>query len=278
MNEVYLNVFLSLNHHKLSPMKTALLIIDMQNDFCNPLGSLYVPGAKNDVRELSAFIAKETAKINHIILTQDNHQVINIAHPAFWQNLQGTEPPPFTNITYNDILEEKWIPRFDPEFSKEYIRKLDTQGEYTHTIWPEHCLIGSEGAAIVPDIMNQVIHWARTGKFCDILIKGTHPFTEHFGAFRANIPVEGAPETQLNHTLIKTLRTFDTILVAGEAQSHCVANTIKQLFDFPDIMKKLIILTNCMSNITNYELIAQAIYDKAVSLGTTLTTTHDITL
>lgn len=30
-------------------MKTVLLVVDMQNDFCLPSGSLYVPGAEKDV-------------------------------------------------------------------------------------------------------------------------------------------------------------------------------------------------------------------------------------
>lgn len=259
-------------------MKTVLLIIDMQNDFCKQTGNLYVPGAENDVNELSFFIQREAKHIDHIILTQDNHQVINIAHPTFWEDKQGNQPGAFTNITYKDILEERWIPKYKPEEAKAYIKKLEDQGEYTHTIWPEHCLMGSEGAAIVPAIMNQVADWARNGRFYDIVLKGTHPFTEHFGALRANIPVAGAPETQLNASLIKKLDSFDRILVAGEAKSHCVANTIRQMFEFPGLVRKLVILNNCMSNVTNCELLAKPIYDKALTLCAKITDTHNITL
>ena len=256
-------------------MKTLLLIIDMQNDFCNPGGSLYIPGAEDDVSELSNFISKESGNIDHIILTQDNHQVLNISHPGFWTDKAGNNPPPFTNITHNDIKNEKWLPKYHPKEVEEYIVKLDEQGEYSHTIWPEHCLMGSEGAAIVSPVMKQVVDWARRGKYYEVVIKGTHPLTEHFGAFRANIPIAGAPETQLNSSLIKKLESFDTIFIAGEAKSHCVANTIKQLFDFPEIVSKMIILNNCMSNVPNSELIAKPIYDKVLNLGAIMMDTHE---
>ena len=37
-------------------MKTVLFIVDMQNDFCLPTGSLYVPGAEKDAERLSLLI------------------------------------------------------------------------------------------------------------------------------------------------------------------------------------------------------------------------------
>ena len=49
-------------------MKTVLLIVDMQNDFCLPSGSLYVPGAEKDVERLSRLIKKKTTVIDKIIL------------------------------------------------------------------------------------------------------------------------------------------------------------------------------------------------------------------
>lgn len=259
-------------------MKTALLIIDMQNDFCLPSGSLYIPGAENDVEELGRFIGETSRHLDSIILTQDNHQVINIAHPGYWRDVQGNPPPPFTNITRDDLMQEIWMPRYNAELTEEYIKKLEEQGEYIHTVWPEHCLIGSTGAAIVQPVMDQVVEWARLGNYYDVVIKGTHPMTEHFGAFRANIPMPGAPETEMNTTLIKKLDTFGRIFVAGEAKSHCVANTIRQLFDFPEIVRKLVILDNCMSNVPNCDLLAKPIYDKALNMGAQLKHTSDITV
>ena len=60
-------------------MKTVLLVVDMQNDFCLPSGSLYVPGAEKDVERLSRLIKEKMTVIDKIILTADEHHVMDIA-------------------------------------------------------------------------------------------------------------------------------------------------------------------------------------------------------
>jgi nicotinamidase-related amidase len=254
------------------------MVIDMQNDFCNPNGALYVPGAENDVERLIEFIDKENRNIHQIVLTQDNHQLMDIAHPFFWQNSKGDLPPAFTTITYEDVVNKTWIPRFCADQVMDYLKNISLNGEFEHTIWPVHCLMGSEGAAIVAKLMRQVINWAKQGNYYDLVIKGTHPFTEHFGAFRANVPIADAPETLLNIPLINKLKQFDRILIAGEAKSHCVANSIKQLFDFPDIVEHLVILDDCMSNVTHYELLAVPIFEKALMMGVKIESSKNVIL
>jgi nicotinamidase-related amidase len=247
--------------------KIALLIIDAQNDFCQPTGSLYVTGAEKDMERLAKFIRNNKESIDFIGMTQDNHHVNDISHPSFWQDKDGNYPAPFTLITSTDVDSGKWSPRFYPKMAIEYIHELEKQGEFPHVIWPEHCLIGTTGAAIVDDVMNAVKDWCRLGYFYQMVTKGTFPLTEHFGAFRANIPMEGHPETQLNHDLIKTLEKYDLIYFAGEAKSHCVASTLRQSFDFPTLAKKFVILEDCMSNVTGFETLADPIYEEARKLG-----------
>ncbi len=257
-------------------MKTLLFVIDMQNDFCLPNGSLYVPGAEADVTRLCNLLQKKHAVITGIILTQDNHQLVDIAHPAFWHDAQGEHPKPFTSISANDVEQDKWIPFCDKSTALSYLQQLEAQGEYSHTIWPEHCIWGSEGAAIVSPFMKELAAWARQGHYFEIVSKGSYPLTEHFGAFRANIPINNVPETQLNITLIQTLNNYEQIWIAGEARTHCVANTIKQLFEYPDIVKKLVILEDCMSNIPGFENIAKPIFEQAQQLGARLTTSDKL--
>jgi nicotinamidase-related amidase len=136
--------------------------------------------------------------------------------------------------------------------------------------------MGSTGAAIVPALMKQVTAWARNGNYYDVIIKGTNPLTEHFGAFRANVPIAGAPETQLNTSLIDKLKGFDRILLAGEAKSHCVANSVKQLFGYADIIQKLVILGDCMSNVPGFEQIAVPIYDEALQMGAKIINVNEV--
>jgi len=244
-----------------------LLIIDMQNDFCNPHGPLYVNGAEKDAVRLGKFISVNPDKIDHIVLTQDNHNVIDISHPLFWEDKNGNPAPAFTEINSVNIRQGVWRPRFEKEKAIEYIHKLEHQGEFPHVIWPEHCITGSSGAAIVNEIMEPVKEWARKGKFYDLVVKGTNPLTEHFGALMANVPIEGSPETQLNTILVKTLLRFNMILVAGEAKSHCVATTIKQMLNIEGIARKIVILEDCMSVVTGFENIALSIYEQAKKDG-----------
>ena len=261
--------------------KNALLIIDPQNDFCNPgnekgkgRGSLYVEGADKDMERLADWLRKNKEIIDFIGITIDSHQPNDISHPAFWTDKNGNFPAPFTIIKSSDVEEGKWSARFSPGKCLHYLHELENQGEYPHIIWPVHCLIGSEGAAIYRPLMDAITDWTVKGKFYQTVAKGTFPFTEHFGAFRAQIPDPDRPETQLNQALLKTLETYQNIYLAGEAKSHCVANSLKQVLDeAPDLAHKFIILTDAMSNVTGFESLADPIYKKAEEMGVQFTTT-----
>ncbi len=261
----------------------ALLIIDPQNDFCNPgdkygknKGALYVEGAEADMNRLSVWIKMNKQELDFIGVTLDNHHLNDIAHPDYWANEQGKQPEPFTQITLKDIAEKKWLPLFEPAKTAKYIKDLELQGEYPHLIWPPHCLIGSEGAAIYSPVMDAMVEWAKLGTYYATVQKGAYPFTEHFGAFKAQIPDPTITETQLNERFIDTLANYDTIYLSGEAKSHCVANSLKQILEeAPELIKKLVVLEDTMSNVTGYETIADPIYNKAKEMGVRFSTTDE---
>lgn len=248
--------------------KNALLIIDPQNSFCNPAGSLYVPGADADMKRLADWTSCNAAHIDFIGITLDLHQPNDIAHPSFWQDKDGNNPPPFTTITAADVEAGRWTPRFDPPRCLQYLRALEAQGEFPHVIWPPHCIIGSEGAAIYDPLMQAIQQWTNQGRFYQTVAKGTFPFTEHFGAFMAQIPDPERPETQLNVALLKTLESFANVYLAGEARSHCVANSLKQaMSEAPALASRLIILDDAMSDVPGFESLALPIYDQARKMG-----------
>jgi len=117
-------------------------------------------------------------------------------------------------------------------------------------------------AAIVDEVMNAVRHWAARGHFFDTVLKGTHPLTEHFGALRANIPIETAPETGINSILAEKLNKYRNIYIAGEARSHCVANTVRQM-DEIGLSASIILLWDLMSDVPGFESVALPLYEKA---------------
>lgn len=259
--------------------QNAMLIIDAQFDFCHPQGALFVPGADADMKRLAGLIRKNRKKIDHISVTMDNHPVNDISHPSFWQDKDGKFPDPFTPVTSGEIKAGKWTPRFFPKQAINYVESLEKQGEFGHFIWPFHCLTGSRGAALDDNIMDALIEWTKDGKFYHVVAKGTYPLTEHFGIFRANVPVANRPETQLNQALIDTLEKYQNIYLAGEAKSHCVANSLKQaLEEAPALAGKFIILEDCMSDVAGLGHLGEPIYNKARSMGIRFVKSADVTL
>jgi nicotinamidase-related amidase len=133
-------------------MNTHLLIIDPQNDFCDPQGALFVPGADQDAARLADLINRLGNKIDDIHTTLDSHRVIDVAHPIFWINSKGEHPQPFTIISKDDVVNGVWTTT-NPAWRQraiDYVTTLETNARYPLCIWPPHCLIGTWGHAVMP--------------------------------------------------------------------------------------------------------------------------------
>ncbi|TDE13972.1 nicotinamidase [Dyadobacter psychrotolerans] len=258
--------------------KTAFLIIDAQYDFCNPKGTLYVPGAEKDVERIAGLIAIYGEKIDGIFVTLDTHRVIDIAHPLFWEDPNGNTVAPFTLITSSAVKAGKWIPRYHKEYVIQYLETLENQGEFKHFIWPEHCLAGSKGASLDQTVMDAILAWThRTRRDYKAVAKGINPLSEHFGVFKAQVPVVNAPETELDTNFLAELETFDQVFIAGEARSHCVATSIKQIIQYaPELIPKVTVLTDCMSDVTNWGHLADPIFEEAAQKGMIFLTSKEV--
>ncbi|MFD2572438.1 nicotinamidase [Spirosoma soli] len=246
-------------------MKNAFLIIDTQYDFCDPDGALFVPGAEQDVERMAGLIRHHADQIDHIVVTLDTHHMLDIAHPLFWQDADGDHPAPFTQITAEDVTTGRWTARFETEKAQQYVRDLEADGQFQHFIWPEHCLIGSRGAALHDTLLDALKDWSRQRELDYVAVpKGLHPLSEHFGIFRAQVADPDVSETQLNTSLIADLERFDTVYLMGEAKSHCVANSLKQILDFaPGLVPKVVVVTDCTSDVTGLGHLADSIYAEA---------------
>ncbi len=256
--------------------KNALLIIDAQNDFCRPDGSLFVPGAVEDIARLNRFITENQEEIDYICATLDTHPVHDIAHPSFWSDADGNSPAPFTQITLAEVKAGKWKPNFEPSKAISYLEKLEAQGEFPHFIWTFHCLAGTEGASLESSLAETLINWTKTGRNYETQIKGTYPFSEHFGIFTAQIPDPEHPETQLNTKLLDQLNRYENVYLAGQAKSHCVATSLKQMMLYkPELAQKVIILQDCMSDVPNLGYLGEPIYQEARQKGIRFTTSAE---
>jgi nicotinamidase/pyrazinamidase len=102
-------------HFKELPMSNALIVIDVQNDFC-PGGALAVPEGDLIVPGINALMQDFDA----VILTQDWHPN---GHSSFATSHAGKAP--------FDMIEMPYGPQ---------------------VLWPDHCVQGSEGAAFHADL------------------------------------------------------------------------------------------------------------------------------
>lgn len=239
-------------------MSTALLVIDPQKDFLDDPsfpGALAVSGAFEDMKRLAAHIEKSPPEA--IVVTVDTHAKWDIAHPMWWVDANGNNPNPFTLITVADVESGKWKAS-DPkeqEYSEFYVKELAKNNRYVLCVWPYHCIDGTEGHKVTEVVAQAISSWEqKTGKAAIYVYKGKNPRTEHYSGLKAEVVLEDDPETELNVTTISYLTQFNKIEVAGEAKSHCVASTARDLIDaIGDRAKDVIILEDCMSNVTGFE-------------------------
>lgn len=257
-----------------------LLIIDPQNDFCMPSGSLYVKGADDDMNKGAKLIQRLDKKISNIHVTLDSHHFFDVAHPIYWKDSAGKHPNPFTIISTKDVENGVWIPSI-PSLTKQslnYLKELEKSGRYPLCIWPPHCLIGTSGHNVFQALSEALHNWEEQNvEMVDYVTKGSNYTTEHYSAVKAEVPDPADPSTWINTALINTLMEADMIPVMGEARNFCVRNTIKDIIaEFKDIscIKKIILLEDCMSDVPGNGSLGDDFISECIKLGITITTSE----
>lgn len=248
--------------------RVELLSIDNQNDFGDEnRSSLRVPGAQANAENLAGLIGRLGDRLDDIHETMDTHQKVAIFHPIFWVDSHGNPPGPFTQIPTEDVEKGKWRASYPPYQSKAkgYTAALKANGRYDLTIWPYHVLVGSWGWSLIPVIAEALSVWEdQNFARVDFVMKGHNPYTEHYSAVQADVTdpdiVGDDPSVQLNTGLVQTLERADIILLAGQALSHCVANTVRDIANSfgPESVKKLVLLTDASSPVPGFETLADA--------------------
>lgn len=256
--------------------RTAVLGIDLQNDFTTQTGSLFVKGADADMKRIANFIQNHQSNIDYVALTLDSHQPIHIAHQCYWKDKDGNMPSLFSNIRAEEVKNAIWLPQYNKELAITYLEKLEERGDVC-TIWPMHCILGTEGWAIDKTVMGALMHWAiDNNKSYELFYKGYTQSTEHYSIFRAAVEWEDRLETQLNVRLLSLLNAYDRVILVGEAADYCVANSLNDIVDgCSELAKKITVLTDCMSWINPANGNAKMIYKKAEECGVKFSTSID---
>jgi nicotinamidase/pyrazinamidase len=271
---------------------TTLLLVDVQNDF-HPGGSLAIKEANEDADRLTKLLRTHRNKIDNIMATLDSHHKLHIAHPGFWVSGDGPgtrHPDPFTLISSEDIVSGKWKPldihiatssltdeddttHLDPmifknydltigtdgkidtsKYVQEYASQLEKNGHFKLCIWPEHCLIGGPGHNIVKSVWDAMQEWClHSSSQIQFVHKGQHLLTEMYSALSAEVPV--TKSTSFNESLLSQLKRSDRILVAGQALSHCVNYTVRDIVDHctPEERSKITLIVDCCSSVPGFK-------------------------
>lgn len=236
-----------------------LLLVDPQHDFCDlPGAALPVAGADADLRRAAALMGRCGHLFSDIHVTLDSHSPLDIAHPCWWRDGEGRHPEPFTVIGEADLTAGRWqaADAAQAAASLAYVRALAERGRHQLVVWPEHCLVGTPGHNIHPAVMQAIGAWGRSRLRAPRYIwKGLSPTTEHYSALRAEVPDPADPRTLPDRGWLARLAQADTLLIAGEALSHCVANTVRDLVELlgADSARKMVLLEDCSSTIAGFE-------------------------
>jgi len=245
--------------------RTHLLIVDMQVDFCHERGALHVPGAKEDLARLIEFIYRRAESITSITCSLDSHLPHQIFTPSWWSDARGRQTPAFTIVTRDDLDQGIWRPRREPAWSRRYLRRLERTAKKALTIWPYHVPIGGVGQALDPELWSAVFwHALARESQPTFWTKGSNPKTEHYSLIRPEIPVSSSDAG--GRGLLRLLRSQDRIIVAGEAASHCVLETLEDLVEEfggqPRALRRLCLLRDCTSPVAHPRVDFAALTEK----------------
>ncbi|MDJ1008300.1 MAG: bifunctional nicotinamidase/pyrazinamidase [Paracoccaceae bacterium] len=154
------------------PANEALIVIDVQNDFC-PGGALAVAGGDDIVAPINALLDDYQVRV----FTQDWHPA---DHLSFASEHPGAEPYSMTEMPYGPQV-----------------------------LWPDHCVIGSQGAAFHPGL--------RTDAADLIIRKGFRRGIDSYSAF-----FENDHETPTGLEGYLRTRGVDRLVMVGLATDFCV--------------------------------------------------------
>ena len=270
--------------HGLAPanedsFRLCLLAVDIQNTFCIPGFELFVAGrsgtgAVEDNRRLCEFVYRNLGTITQIVPSLDTHLPMQVFHAIWLVDEQGEHPGPYTLVSAEDVAAGRW--RMNPAVAAalgldldyaqrhlaHYTRRLADGGKYDLTIWPYHAMLGGIGHALAPAVEEAIFfHAIARHSQPSFQVKGDEPLTEHYSMLGPEV-LEGPDGDRLgekNAALIDTLLSFDAVVVAGQAKSHCLAWTIDDLLADDDVRERLAPRTYLLEDCTSAVVVPGAV-------------------
>jgi nicotinamidase-related amidase len=276
--------------------RLCVLAVDIQNTFCIPDFELFIAGrsgtgAVDDNRRLCKFLYRNLGEITQIFPSLDTHHAMQVFHAIWLVDEHGNHPDPYTLVSAQDVATGRWQMNaavaealgIDVDYADRhltyYTRRLAEGGKYDLTIWPYHAMLGGIGHALVSAVEEAVFfHGLARYSNPEFQVKGDNPLTEHYSLLGPEV-TEGPDGDRLggkNAKLIEKLLTFDAVVVAGQAKSHCLAWTIDDLLGDEDVREQLeertYLLEDCTSpvvvpGVVDYTDEADAAFERYAAAG-----------
>jgi nicotinamidase-related amidase len=276
--------------------RLCVLAVDIQNTFCIPDFELFVAGrsgtgAVDDNRRLCEFLYRNLGEITQVFPSLDTHHAMQVFHAIWLVDERGDHPAPYTLVSAEDVATGRWRLNsavaealgIDIDYAERhlayYTRRLAEGGKYDLTVWPYHAMLGGIGHALVSAVEEAIFfHGLARYSSPDFQVKGDNPLTEHYSLLGPEV-TEGPDGDRLggkNTELIEKLLTFDAVVVAGQAKSHCLAWTIDDLLDDEDVRERLAertyLLEDCTSpvvvpGVVDYTDEADAAFERYAAAG-----------
>lgn len=192
-------------------MSKILIIIDPQNDFVDPKGSLYVKGAEETVKKISDYVRTKGDLYSMIVVTLDSHERTHISLKNGWTH----KPEPFTTVVVKNGDVEPTVKDLPMYYYGAGVQ-----------IWPDHCIIGTWGHCIPEILEKELSDWGiRNRKNVVYQRKGEYPGYEAFSAL--------TEEFWSEHVIVPGWRKVKADLdFCGFCKDICVAETIKDSVKF----------------------------------------------
>jgi nicotinamidase-related amidase len=259
--------------------RVCLLAVDVQNTFCVPGFELFVAGrsgtgAVDDNRRLCEFTYRNLETITQVLPSLDTHRAMQVFHAIWLVDEHGDHPAPYTLVSAEDVEQGRW--RLNPEVARalgldldyaqrhlaHYTRALADGGKYDLTVWPYHAVLGGIGHALVSAV-EEAIFFHGIARFSQpgFQVKGDCPLTEHYSMLGPEVTAgpDGDLVARRNTELVERLLTFDVVVVAGQAKSHCLAWTIDDLLQDPDVRDRLAERTYLLEDCTSPVVVPEVV-------------------
>ena len=186
--------------------KTALIIVDLQEDFLPPNGSLAIKNGRSVIPKINQLLPspdkQNSIDWSLIVATKDWHPPNHTSFASQHDNVS-----PFTEIEF--IHPEK---KLDPKTNQPIVMN--------QIVWPDHCVQGTKGAQLEPLFANQFEKLSEQNSNAvphKIVKKGYLPDREYYSCFQDC--------WGLHHTeLIDLLHKYDieNVVFVGLAYDFCV--------------------------------------------------------